>query len=146
MQRGSALARVLLALLPALQGCHGGAGFGGSLTVSPTPFSRDLPVPSGFGLRRGWEGTPAGGTGRIVRHEYIGWANRDSLLDFYRSEMPLVRWRERGGEASKDRYQLLFDRGDETCTISVRSAGVLSLGRAIVKAQIAPRTGAIDVE
>lgn len=146
MQRGVGRVWVFLALFPAIQGCHGGGGSGASMPASTTPFSRDLPVPRGFRLLSGWEGTSEGTAGRVVSHEYIGRADRDHLLAFYRSQMPLVRWRELDGEVSKDRYQLLFDRGDETCTISVRSAGVFSFGRTIVKAEITPRAHAVDAE
>jgi hypothetical protein len=135
----------LLVVVAAVQGCQNGAGSGRSLTVSPTPFSLDIPVPSGFRLRSHSDDTPGGST----THEYIGWATRESLRDFYRSEMPLVRWRAVDNEAAEvadDRYLLLFDRGDETCRISIRSAGVFSFGRAVVVAQMAPRAGAVDVE
>ncbi len=83
-----------------------------------------------------------GSSERETTHEYIGWATRDSLRDFYRSEMPLVRWRALDDEVANDRYLLLFDRGDETCRISIRSAGVFSFGKAIVVARMAQRTNA----
>ncbi len=143
MKRTPLNIRGLVVVLLALQGCHGVGWRPRSLTATPTPFSLDVPIPAGFRLASRIEENRRG---RATTHEYIGWADREALRDFYRLEMPLVRWRELDEPVAKDRYLLLFDRGDKTCRISIRSAGLFSFGRSIVVAQIAQRTDPTDVE
>lgn|GEM_PF-5145712 len=142
MKAGRTCVWVVAAFASTVHGCHGLGRASRSLRASPTPFLIDLPVPTGFELLSCLEGDAASHAGRIVEQQYIGWAARDDLVGFYRSQMPLVRWRERKGDVAGDRYRLRFDRGDEMCTITVRRAGLLSFGRSVVRVRLTSHVGA----
>lgn len=59
------------------------------------------------------------GSVRYLRHEYRGPADKLSVRAFYRKQMPLVRWTLLDDSNVHGRIGMRFDRGAESCTISI---------------------------
>lgn len=84
-------------------------------------FERDVPVPVGFEfIERSSEDASTGARRLYLRHVYAGRANKISVRDFYREQMPLARWVRRSDGNVEGEYTLRFEKGTESCTVMIR--------------------------
>ena len=123
-------------------GCVRNAGHarGARLVVSARPYVKDIPVPAGFTLVEQSSEDWAMASLRYLRHRYAGSADKAALRDFYRVQMPLVRWSPTSDGSVHGRYTMRFTRGTETCTVEIHSGTGRSSRRVVVDILIAPAT------
>ena len=95
---------------------------GAALAPSPQPYDADIPVPEGFRLVENSCEDWAAGPIRYLRHRYRGRADKLAVRRFYRDQMPLVRWAAAGDGGVHGRYTMRFERGTESCTITIDEA------------------------
>ncbi len=124
-------------------GCTGSRAIGreGVLTPSPHPYESDIPLPVGFVLADQSSEDWSSGSIRYLRHRYIGRADKYAVRRFYRKQMPLVRWTAVSNGHIQGRCTLCFQRGQESCTITIEDDGRKRSGRVVVEATIAPDVG-----
>jgi len=99
----------------------------------PAPGIPNLPIPDGF---ESVETTGVASYPARFRASFAGPLGKGELVSFFRTEMPLVRWRETLDSDLKDRYHLRFDRDGDVCTIEISDAGFLALGRSVVTIEL----------
>ena len=112
---------------------------GGPLEACATPYERDLPVPVGFELRAQSSEDFLTGPLRYLRHEYTGRADKRAVRDFYRRQMPLVRWTPISDSLVAGRYTMRFERGTETCLVTIEDEPGRAAGGVRAQVIIAPR-------
>lgn len=132
---------VVSALLPALAGCVDPRppGEGSRLIPSGTPYLRDIPLPQGFRLADKSSEEWASGPIRFVRHRYEGGAGAKELYEFYRSEMPLVRWSPVEENLLHGRRRLRFQREGEVCDVMIEARSQGFSRKVVAEVTIAPR-------
>jgi hypothetical protein len=110
------------------------------LAPQPKVYASDVPLPDGFWLyeQRSSE-TFEGGKRRELRHVYRGEADPSAVRDFYREQMPLVRWVAESDRLDRGVYTMDFVKGDESCEISISDHGLFTKG-AQVQVAISPRS------
>ena len=111
-----------------------------TLVASHTPFHRDVPVPSGFRMVDQASEDWSNGSVRYVRHEYRGRADKLAVRAFYRKQMPLVRWTLLDDSNVQGRIGMRFDRGGESCTISIEDYSSGWSGAVSVQVLIVPNS------
>ncbi|HNQ24521.1 MAG TPA: hypothetical protein PKK06_15660 [Phycisphaerae bacterium] len=112
---------------------------GEGLVVASNPHEPDLPLPAGFHLvERSSEDFRAGAL-RYIRHRYVGRADKPAVRDFYRRQMPLVRWVSLSDNQVEGRYTMRFERADETCTITIDGEPGARSGQVRVEVIVAPK-------
>ena len=89
------------------------------LVASPRPYEQDIPLPEGFRLVDRSSEDWSGGSLRYLRHRYQGQAGKYSVRKFYREQMPLVRWTPVSDGIVQGRCSMRFERGKESCTITI---------------------------
>ena len=79
----------------------------------------DIPVPAGFEFKANDSSDRLVSGMRVVRHLYGGPASVSQVAEFYRREMATVGWKiaEENFNAGTQRFR--FDKGNETCYISI---------------------------
>ncbi len=118
---------------------HGCAATRGELRPSVKPATADIPLPSGFRLREQSSEDWASGPVRYLRHRYEGRADQAAVREFYRREMPLLRWTAIEDGSINGRVRMRFERERETCTVTMEdSRGVIG-SRVVVEATITPK-------
>ncbi|MBU0718966.1 MAG: hypothetical protein KJ749_12010 [Planctomycetes bacterium] len=132
---------VLIVLFPALAGCTPRIGPEGQarLTASSNPYEPDLPLPEGFRLVDRASEDWASAALRYVRHQYEGRSDKYTVRQFYREQMPLVRWVGRSESNVLGRYTLTFERGKEDCVITIGDAASGRRGRVEVVLVVTPK-------
>jgi hypothetical protein len=108
------------------------------LVASAAPQITDVPIPRGFVLvqaagKKGADDGPG-----HLSHSYEGKADKAALQQFYRREMPLVRWTPTGEDDDPGRYTLRFERAHESCIVEIVGGGGWSR-RVVVNILIDPR-------
>lgn len=84
------------------------------------PFEADLPVPAGFSMVESASEDRSTGISRLyLRHLYEGKADKHSVRNFYREQMPLARWIKVSDGNVKGNFSLRFEKGSESCTIEI---------------------------
>jgi hypothetical protein len=126
-----------LALL-ALSACAGSGREAGPLIASQTPYERDIPLPAGFRLIDRSSEDWASASLRYLRHRYRGQADKYAVREFYRTQMPLVRWSQVSDNNVHGRYTMRFVRGTESCVVTIHDGGALAAHRAVVEVIITP--------
>lgn len=128
-----------------LMGCVRNTARAGSarLVVSARPYVEDIPVPEGFTLVEQSSEDWAMASLRYLRHRYAGQADKAALRDFYRVQMPLVRWSPTSDGGVHGRYTMRFTRGNETCTVEIHDGAVRSSRGVVVDILIAPATSGV---
>ena len=111
----------------------------GPLEACPTPYERDLPLPVGFELAERSSEDFLTGPLRYLRHTYLGRADKRAVRDFYRRQMPLVRWTPLSDSMVAGCYTMRFERGTETCLVTIEGEPGRLAGRVRVQVIIAPR-------
>jgi len=93
----------------------------GSASTAPAIKTRlaDIPVPAGFEFKANDSSDRLVSGMRVVRHLYGGPASVSQVAEFYRREMATVGWKiaEENFNAGTQRFR--FDKGNETCYISI---------------------------
>ena len=93
----------------------------GHLAPMSRSFESDVPVPIGFRfVETGSEDASTGAQRLYLRHRYVGSANKINVRNFYREQMPLARWVKQSDGHVNGEYTLRFDKGRETCSVSIR--------------------------
>ncbi len=91
------------------------------LIASGKPYEQDLPLPAGFAIvERAMEDHSTGQTRTYLRHLYAGGADKFAVRNFYREQMPLVRWAKVSDSAIKGEFSMRFAKGNEVCEINIR--------------------------
>ena len=113
-----------------------------TLAVTAKLRFHDLPVPTGFKLIQNksfvfqTEGT------RVALLKYSGRAKLQDLVDFYKEQMLLCNW-ELLNVVEYDRSVLNFERGGQTCIITIGSRGM----KKIITISVAPKAkGRIEAQ
>lgn len=84
-------------------------------------YERDVPVPIGFVfVERASEDAKSGSQRLYLRHTYAGHADKVSVRNFYREQMPLARWVLVSDSHVKGEYTLSYQKGPEWCTVHIR--------------------------
>ncbi|UCE59394.1 MAG: hypothetical protein JSU63_18370 [Phycisphaerales bacterium] len=109
------------------------------LVPASRPYVSDIPVPAGFKLvDRSSEDWSAGSL-RYLRHRYVGRADKHAAREFYRDQMPLVRWTGLSDGNVHGRYTMQFERDGESCSIVISEGGVGIAARVTVDVLITPK-------
>jgi hypothetical protein len=113
------MALALVAIFALAMGCgdnnRGPDTLGGTVL---TPVA-DVPVPAGFKFKMDQSSERKSGTFRFIRHMYEGSASVRETTEFYRTSMPRNGWLLVDETLQNGRQRLLFDKGNESCHISI---------------------------
>ena len=98
-----------------------GEGASMGLSMSESLKFEDIPIPAGFKMNPENSFAFQNKTMRVGVLTYIGKASPQEIISFYKEQMPLYNWRllnliEYGT------IQILFDKGTETCVITITPA------------------------
>lgn len=96
------------------------------LTPKAVPYLNGVPVPRGFSLQEPRSDAYESGAVRFARQEYVGFAERASIRDFYKEQMPVLGWREISAHDIKGRMSMRFETANEECTVLIESAGLFN--------------------
>ena len=121
-------------------GCAGpgAAARNGLLASSMHPYEPDIPVPVGFRLVDQASEDWSTGQLRYVRHRYVGRADKYAVRKFYLEQMPLVRWAAISDGNVHGHVTMRFQRGAESCTVTIEDEAA-GLGRRVaVEVLISP--------
>ena len=91
----------------------------------------------GFGHENHASEDRSRGPTRFVRHLYIG--DKFEVREFYRAQVPLVRWTPSSENQLGGRHVLRFKRQWESCTIRVADGAALWTRIVEIEVLIAPR-------
>lgn len=141
MQAQCPLTTVVAAImLSVVSGCVGAAPVAGnaSLVSSAHPYEPGIPVPVGFRLVDQASEDFSSGPVRYVRHRYLGRADKYAVREFYRKQMPLVRWTAISDSNVNGRITMRFQRQDESCTVTIEDETSGFARRVAVQVMIAP--------
>jgi hypothetical protein len=122
--RRAAVAVGLLLCGAALAGCLEERPAYGPVHLAPMSrtFERDIPVPIGFVfVERGSEDASSGARRLYLRHTYTGDADKVSVRNFYREQMPLARWVKVNDSHVNGEYTLNYQKNAEWCTVRIRN-------------------------
>lgn len=141
MQRDRALGIIFAAFLSSpVGGCIAAHGThtGQPLRPSAHPFAAGIAVPLGFRLvdksSEDWSNGPI----RYLRHRYAGRADKYEVRDFYRDQMPLVKWTLVTDRCAGGRIVMRFQRRAESCIITIEDERLGLVQRVAVEVLIAP--------
>ena len=112
-------ALAIVGLLVMALGCGEKREAAATTAPAVNPRLRDVPVPAGFKFKTGQSSDRAVGGFRLVRHLYEGGATVRQVSEFYRRNMPVLGWRMIEENFVSGRRRLLYDKGNDTCHISV---------------------------
>lgn len=88
--------------------------------IPARPYEVDIPVPRGFSLVDHAGVDRATGSRRLyLRHVYEGQADKYSVREFYRKQMPLARWSQVSDGNVKGHIEMRFEKAVESCSISI---------------------------
>lgn len=93
------------------------------LTPKSVPYLQGVPVPSGFKIAERLTDAYESGDVRFARQEYVGNAERHSVREFYREQMPVLGWKEISAHEVKGRISMRFENDDEECTLTIEPSG-----------------------
>ncbi len=88
------------------------------------PYFSDVPVPMGFSILE--EASEDSGTGKrrlYARHVYEGSADLYAVKQFYIERMPQYKWQLANTVHVGGRHQMRFEKGQESCTLTIERAG-----------------------
>ncbi len=104
------------------------------LALSESLKFDDVPVPAGFRLKVKDSFAFQNNTLRVGVLTYVGKAEPQGIINFYKEQMPLYNWRLLN-LIEYETAQILFDKTDETCVI------ILVPGRTnTLKISVAPKS------
>lgn len=75
---------------------------------------------------------------RYLRHRYRGRADKYNVREFYREQMPLVRWTAISDGNVNGRITMRFERAAESCTITIEDETPRVFRRVAVEVIVAP--------
>ncbi len=134
----TAVAALVLSLVG---GCVGSSAIRGNRSLLPSarPYAADIPLPEGFRLvDQSSEDWAAGRRIRYLRHRYRGRADKYTVREFYREQMPLVRWTAISDGNVNGRITMRFERAAESCTITIEDEMPRISRRVAVEVIVAP--------
>jgi len=113
---GLALAGLVVLAL----GC-GGEGERGAAASAPAlaPRVADVPVPAEFKFNEEDSLDRQAGDLRFIRHLYSGSASVRRVAEFYRRTMPAAGWKQIEESFAGGRQRFQFEKGRESCYISI---------------------------
>lgn len=94
----------------------------------------DVPVPSKFKLDRGNSFTYEAGSFKAGIITYNGWSKLDTLVDFYKKEMPAFEW-EMVSIFEHNDITIVYSKEGWNCAINLSSS---NLGGSKIRIQIGP--------
>jgi hypothetical protein len=112
-------ALAIVGMLVLALGCGPDREPAASTTPSVNPRLPDVPVPAGFKFRPDDSMDRMVGGFRYIRHMYEGGAKVRQVSDFYRRGMPQLGWAKVEENFSSGRQRLIFEKGNDTCHLSV---------------------------
>lgn len=133
-------AAVAVVILSVVGGCAGTARSkpDALLVSSAQPYEPGIPLPAGFRLADQASEDWSGGPVRYVRHRYLGRADKYAVREFYRDQMPLVRWTATSDSNVNGRIMMRFRRKNESCTVTIEDDTSGFARRVAVQVMIAP--------
>ena len=113
-------ALALVGLVVLALGC-GGEGERGAAAPAPAlvPPGADLPVPANFKFDDQESKDRKAGELRFVQHLYKGGAPVRQVAEFYRRQMPAAGWTLVEESFSSGRQRFQFEKGRDSCHISI---------------------------
>lgn len=126
-------------------GCAGPSSTPGMrLQAQPKGYAADVPLPEGFLLVEGKSGERyEAGKRQELRHVYRGRAEKSEVREFYRREMPLLRWVSESDTLNHGAYALRFRKAHEVCDITISDRrGLLASGTEVLVVICPPARGA----
>ena len=112
-------ALAILGLLVMALGCGQKREVAATTAPAVNPRLQDVPVPAGFKFKADRSSDRAVGGFRFVRHLFEGGAPVRQVSEFYRRTMPVLGWGMLEENFVSGRRRLLFEKGNDTCHISV---------------------------
>ncbi|HUU93888.1 MAG TPA: hypothetical protein VM238_22065 [Phycisphaerae bacterium] len=112
-------ALAIVGLLVMALGCGEKREAAATTAPAVNPRLQDVPVPAGFKFNTDQSSDRAVGGFRFVRHLYEGGATVRQVSEFYRRNMPPLGWQMLEENFVSGRRRLLYDKGNDTCHISV---------------------------
>ena len=108
------------------------------LIASTRAYERDIPLPVGFSIvEQSMEDHSTGQCRTYLRHLYAGSDDKFAVRNFYREQMPLMRWAKMSDGAIKGDFSMRFAKGNEVCEISINEEGRLFGNRTLVQIRVA---------
>jgi hypothetical protein len=114
------------------------------LQAQPKGYAADVPLPEGFLLVENKSGERyESGKRQELRHVYRGRAEKSEVREFYRREMPLLRWVSESDTLTGGAYSLKFRKAHEVCDITISDRrGLLASGTEVLVVIHPPPRGA----
>ena len=109
----------ILGVLVLALGCGEKRETAATAAPSINPRLPDVPVPAGFKFKSDQSRDRTVGQFRFVEHHYEGNVSVRQVSDFYRRNMPVLGWTTLEENFVSGRQRLLFEKGNDTCHISV---------------------------
>jgi hypothetical protein len=106
------------------------------LPAKSVPYLNGVPVPSGFTMSERLTDAYESGGVRFARQEYVGFADREEIREFYKEQMPVLGWREISSHDIKGRISMRFETASEECTLTIESAGMFN--RSVIQVVVKP--------
>ena len=108
------------------------------LIANTRAYERDIPLPVGFSIvEQSMEDHSTGQSRTYLRHVYAGPDDKFAVRDFYREQMPLMRWAKVSDGAIKGEFSMRFAKGNEVCEIYINDEGRLFGNRTLVQVKVA---------
>lgn len=108
-----------------------------SLEVAMSLKFQDVPIPAGFKSVDSESFSFQNEAMRVGIMKFIGRANADNLVSFYKEQMPLYNWRFLN-MIEYDRRILSFDRSDQSCIVAINQSKLST----VITITVAPKAGA----
>ena len=112
-------ALAILGLVVMALGCGEKREAAATTAPAVNPRLADVPVPAGFKFEADRSRSRIVGQFRFIEHRYEGRATVRQVAEFYRRGMPVLGWRTLEENFVSGRQRLLFDKGNDTCHISI---------------------------
>ena len=93
------------------------------LLPAPKTIVTDIPAPEAFKLKDLRSRTFDNGTFRYVDLLYKGSENKETVEEFYRSQMPISRWDPLTKHVSQGQTVMEYSKGEERCRITISGGG-----------------------
>jgi hypothetical protein len=100
-------------------GCNEDTGRAATAAPAVNPRLPDVPVPAGFSFDADRSKERMARGFRFVEHHYKGKATVRQVAGFYRDIMPRAGWKPLEENLVSGRQRLLFEKGNDTCHVSI---------------------------
>jgi len=110
----------LVGLMVLALGCNEERGRAATAAPAVNPRLKDVPIPADFKFDTDRSKERMARGFRFVEHHYKGDATVRQVAEFYRDIMPRVGWTKVEENLVSGRQRLLFEKGNDSCHISIR--------------------------